>query len=90
VLKYAIKNRQPQRRSAFTYCEDELPSHIDFDKSSYGGPFTTEQVEADKTFKAPSYGSNTTSKYTSAVWHGESQDLHQLPPLSCYHCGDGS
>jgi hypothetical protein len=33
VLKYAIKNRQPQRRSAFTYCEDELPARIDFDKS---------------------------------------------------------
>jgi peptide/histidine transporter 3/4 len=50
VIKYALKNKHPQRRSAFTYCEDELPSRIDFGKSKYGGPFTTEQVEDVKTF----------------------------------------
>ena len=50
VLKYAAKNKQPQHRSAFTYCEDELPSRIDFGKIKYGGPFTTEQVEDVKTF----------------------------------------
>ena len=50
VLKYAVKNKHPQCRSAFTYCEDELPSRIDFGKSKYGGPFTTEQVEDVKTF----------------------------------------
>ena len=50
VLHYAIKNKHPQNRSAFTYCEDELPSRIDFGKSKYGGPFTTEQVEDVKTF----------------------------------------
>ena len=50
VLKYAIKNKHPRCRSAFTYCEDELPSRIDFGKSKYGGPFTTEQVEDVKTF----------------------------------------
>ena len=50
VINYAIKNKHPQRRSAFTYCEDELPSRIDFGKSKYGGPFTTEQVEDVKTF----------------------------------------
>ena len=50
VIKYAIKNSHPQRRSAFTYCEDHLPSRIDFGKSKYGGPFTTEQVEDVKTF----------------------------------------
>ena len=50
VLKYAIKNKRPRCRSAFTYCEDELPSRIDFGKSKYGGPFTTEQVEDVKTF----------------------------------------
>ena len=49
VIKYAIKTKQPQHRSAFTYCEDELPSRIDFGKSKYGGPFTTEQVEDVKT-----------------------------------------
>ena len=49
VLQYAIKNKRPRQRSAFTYCEDELPSRIDFGKSKYGGPFTTEQVEDVKT-----------------------------------------
>ena len=28
VVKYAIKHKRPRYRSAFTYCEDELPSHI--------------------------------------------------------------
>ena len=50
VIRYAIKHKYPQYRSAFTYCEDELPSRIDFGKSKYGGPFTTEQVEDVKTF----------------------------------------
>ncbi len=50
VIKYAFKNKHPQCRSAFTYWEDELPSRIDFGKSKYGGPFTTEQVEDVKTF----------------------------------------
>ena len=49
VIRYAIKNKRPRQRSAFTYCEDELPSRIDFGKSKYGGPFTTEQVEDVKT-----------------------------------------
>ena len=50
VISYAIKTKHPRYRSAFTYCEDELPSRIDFGKSKYGGPFTTEQVEDVKTF----------------------------------------
>ena len=50
VIKYAIRNKYPRLRSAFTYCEDELPSRIDFGKNKYGGPFTTEQVEDVKTF----------------------------------------
>lgn len=50
VIKYAIKNKIPQNRSAFTYCEDDLPSRIDFGKIKYGGQFTTEQVEDVKTF----------------------------------------
>ena len=50
VIKYAIKNSHPKRRSAFTYCEDHLPPRIDFGKSKYGGPFTIEQVEDVKTF----------------------------------------
>ena len=49
VIKFAIVTKHPRYRSAFTYCEDELPSRIDFGKSKYGGPFTTEQVEDIKT-----------------------------------------
>ena len=50
VLQYAIRHKQPRQRSAFTFCEDDPPSQIDFGKSKYGGPFTTEQVEDVKTF----------------------------------------
>ena len=50
VIKYAINNKHPRHRSAFTYCEDNLPSRIDYGKNKYGGPFTTEQVEDVKTF----------------------------------------
>ena len=49
VIKYAIKHKYPRQRSAFTYCEDTIPSRIDFGKTKYGGPFTTEQVEDVKT-----------------------------------------
>ena len=50
VVQFAIKNKYPRCRSAFTYCEDELPSRLDLGKHKYGGPFTTEQVEDVKTF----------------------------------------
>ena len=50
VIKYAIKTKHPRCRSAFTYCEDNLPSRIDFGKRKYGGPFTIEEVENVKTF----------------------------------------
>ena len=50
VIRYAIRNKRPRQRSAFTYYEDDLPSQIDFGKHKYGGPFTTEQVEDVKTF----------------------------------------
>ena len=50
VLKFAWKNKQmSQWRSAFTYCDDERPSRLDFAKERFGGPFTTEQVEDVKT-----------------------------------------
>ena len=45
VIQFAIKHKHPIKRSAFTYCNDERPSRIDYGKQSYGGPFTTEQVE---------------------------------------------
>ena len=50
VLNFARKHKHPLRRSAFTYCDDEIPHRIDFCKERYGGPFTTEQVENVKTF----------------------------------------
>ena len=50
VLRYAMKNRYPHLRSAFTYWEDKPYSRIDLGKAKYGGPFTTEQVEDVKTF----------------------------------------
>ena len=50
VIKFAAQHKTPIRRSAFTYCEDELPSRLDLGKEKYGGPFTTEQVEDVKTF----------------------------------------
>ena len=50
VVRYVIKHKHPECRSAFTYCEDEPPSRVDFGKSKYGGPFTTERVEDVKTF----------------------------------------
>ena len=49
VLKYSYRHKQPEHRSAFCYCENKLPSRIDFGKSKYGGPFTYEQVEDVKT-----------------------------------------
>ena len=50
VIKFAAEHTSPIHRSAFTYCEDELPSRLDFGKEKYGGPFTTEQVENVKAF----------------------------------------
>ena len=50
VLKYAVKHKYPDQRSAFTYCENEQPTRLDYGKLKYGGPFTTEQVEDVKTF----------------------------------------
>jgi len=45
VVLFALKHKSPIRRSAFTFCENELPSRIDFSKRRYGGPYSTEQVE---------------------------------------------
>jgi peptide/histidine transporter 3/4 len=50
VIKFAAQHKIPIHRSAFTYCEDELPSRMDLAKEKYGGPFTTEQVEDVKAF----------------------------------------
>ena len=50
VIKFASEHKDPIRHSAFTYCEDELPSRLDLGKEKYGGPFTTEEVENVKAF----------------------------------------
>ena len=50
LVKFAKDHSNPIRRSAFTYCENELPSRLDLGKEKYGGPFTTEQVENVKAF----------------------------------------
>ena len=50
VTKFARQHKVPIRRSAFAYCEDDIPSGLDLGKNKYGGPFTTEQVEDVKAF----------------------------------------
>ena len=50
VLKYSWKHKVPERRSAFTYWEEDIPRRIDLGKNKYGGPFTNEEVEDIKTF----------------------------------------
>ena len=50
VLSYAWKHKYPERRSALTYWEENVPSRIDLGMSKYGGPFTVEEVEDVKTF----------------------------------------
>ena len=50
IINFARKHKHPLQRSAFTYCDNYIPSRLDFAKERYGGPFTTEQVENVKTF----------------------------------------
>ena len=50
ATKFARQHKIPVRRSAFTYCEDEIPTGLDLGKEKYGGPFSTEQVEDVKVF----------------------------------------
>ena len=45
VLHYSWSHKCPERRSAFTYWENQIPSRINLGKEKYGGPFTNEQVE---------------------------------------------
>ena len=50
VLKFVAKHDKPLRRSAFAYCDDEMPTRIEFAKQRFGGPFSTETVEDVRTF----------------------------------------
>ena len=49
VLNYTRKHSYPERRSAFTFLDEEEPARIDFGKDKFGGPFTEEEVEDVKT-----------------------------------------
>ena len=49
VLNYTRKHRYPERRSAFTYIDEEQPTRLDYGKEKFGGPFTEEEVEDVKT-----------------------------------------
>ena len=49
VLNYTRKHSYPERRSAFTYLDEEQPTRMDFGKEKFGGPFTEEEVEDVKT-----------------------------------------
>ena len=49
-FKFARQQKIPVHRSAFTYCEHEVPMGLDLSKEKYRGPFTTEQVEDVKAF----------------------------------------
>ena len=49
VLNYTRKHSNPERRSAFTYIDEEQPSRMDYGKEKFGGPFTEEEVEDVKT-----------------------------------------
>ena len=50
ATKFAWKHKVPIRRSAFTYCEDEVPTRLDLGKRKYGGPFTMELVKMSRLF----------------------------------------
>ena len=50
VSKFSEQHKVPIHRSAFTYCEDELPTGLDLGKRKYGGPFTIEEMEDVKVF----------------------------------------
>ena len=49
VLNYTRKHSYPERRSAFTYIDEEQPIRMDYGKEKFGGPFTEEEVEDVKT-----------------------------------------
>ena len=50
IVKFARHHKYPLQRSAFTHCDNYIPSRLDFAKERFEGPFTTEQVEDVKTF----------------------------------------
>ena len=49
VLNYTRRHSYPEKRSAFTYIDEEQPARMDYGKEKFGGPFTEEEVEDVKT-----------------------------------------
>ena len=49
VLNYTRKHSYPERRSAFTFIDEEHPARMDYGKEKFGGPFAEEEVEDVKT-----------------------------------------
>ena len=45
VLKYAVRHKAPENRSAFTYWEEKEPGRLDLGKEKYGGPFKESDIE---------------------------------------------
>ena len=82
VLRYAWKNKQPQFRSAFTYQGHTKPSRIEFAKTSFGGPFTSEQVEDVKTFLRIVFALYSTNWWHSCTQHIHGADNHSVFPTS--------
>ncbi len=50
ITRFSRQHKAPVQRSAFTYCEDEIPTGLDLAKTKYGGPYSTEEVENVKAF----------------------------------------
>ncbi len=51
VLKFAVKNKKPIRRSAFTYCEDEQPIvALTWGSQSMGAPSPTKKLKTSRLF----------------------------------------
>ena len=48
VISFAKQHKVPLQRSAFTYCEEELPSRLDLGKEKYGGPLQLSKLKMSK------------------------------------------
>ena len=47
VLSFSCRQKYPLNRSAFIYCEDNVPSRLDLGKEQYGGPFTSSKCRGE-------------------------------------------
>ena len=49
VIVYTVRNKHPEKPSAFVFCSNKIHSRIEYGKKIFGGPFSEEQVEDVKT-----------------------------------------